>query len=125
MNKWASSSSEHLQKGQDISMICSCLLCKFVLVGSLFLSNRQAKTEILLGTFIFHSISKHSNWLPSAISPLSMLYKHSISTNLQERTANSPISTSQAIIDLNSCQFGLMLFQYISSLLPVNSEKGY
>jgi len=55
MNKWAASSSMHPQNGQDKSLICTCRLCKFVLVGNLSLSNLQAKTEILLGIFIFHS----------------------------------------------------------------------
>ena len=73
MNKWAASSSLLLRKGHDISMICTCLLCKFCLVGNLSLSNLQANTAILVGIFIFHNSAKHSSWLPSAVSSHSIL----------------------------------------------------
>ena len=57
-NKWPASSSMLLQNGQCLSLISTCRLCRFIFVGSLSLSNLHANTEILLGTFSFHSFSK-------------------------------------------------------------------
>ena len=60
-NKWNAPSSLFLQKGQNISITCTCLLCRFCLVGSLSLSSLHAKTAILLGIFILHNSSKQSS----------------------------------------------------------------
>ena len=68
MNKWDASSSTLLQKGHDISMICTCLQRKIFFVGSLSLNNLHANIAILLGIFIFHSSSKQSSWLPAVAS---------------------------------------------------------
>ena len=72
-NKWAASSSLFLQKGHNISVNCTCLRCRFCLVGSLSLISFHAKTAILLGTFILHNLSKQSSWLPAADPSVSML----------------------------------------------------
>ena len=57
-------SSWILQKGHSISVICTCLLRKFCLVGNLSLINLHANITILAGILILHSFPK----LPSAIS---------------------------------------------------------
>ena len=69
-NKCPASSSIFLQNGQLLSTTSICLLCKFILEGSLFLSNLHANTAYLDGTFSFHSSSKASSCIPSTSIPL-------------------------------------------------------
>ena len=54
-NRWAASSSLIMQKGHEMSVSCTCLRCKFSLVGNLSLSSLHTKTITLLGTFMLHN----------------------------------------------------------------------
>lgn len=73
-NKWDAPSSLILQKRHNISVSCTCLLCKICLVGNLSLISLHANTAILVGIFILHNFSKHSSWLPAADSSPIILY---------------------------------------------------
>jgi len=70
-NKWDASSKASLQKGHCRSCNCTCLLCRFILVGSLSSISLQAKTEILLGILIFHnSLHQSCCWPPLEASKI-------------------------------------------------------
>ena len=91
-NKCDAPSSAFLQKGQSVSVSCTCLLCRFCLVGSLSLSSLHAKTAILLGIFNLHNCTKHSSWLPAAASSSNIWYALHVEYWPVESAVHSPSS---------------------------------